>query len=261
MKQNKIMLFFAISLVFSTIMRYIQINYTVDFTTGFFKIGFKKIGYFILIAIIAVAILSAFFGGTAIRRPKGSPKKNIPLSIASFFCAVTIGYQVFGPQTILIISPILSVLFKLTGLAAFGFFLAYGIGGFVDFKIPPICSVIPCVYVIIRIICDFTGIASLALISDNILLIIAYCMILLFMLNFAKLYNNTDQNTNFRKISATGIGASVLSVSQAVPYFITNIIKDGQYNHVSPSENLSILSFGVFITVFLLSHFSKENAE
>ena len=57
MKQNKIMIFFGLSLIFATLMRYIQINYTVDYATGFFKIGFETIGYFMLAAIIAVALI------------------------------------------------------------------------------------------------------------------------------------------------------------------------------------------------------------
>ena len=261
MKQNKIMIFFGLSLIFATLMRYIQINYTVDYATGFFKIGFETIGYFMLAAIIAVALISIFFGRIAIKRPDKSATNGIPLSIVSLLPALSIGYEVFLAETPLITNPILSLLLKLTGLLSVIFFLAYGVSDFINFDFPPICTVIPCFYIIIKIICDFTSISSLALISDNILLMGAYCFILLFMLNFAKLYNNIDENTNFRKILATGIGASVLCVSQSIPYFITNISNDWKYNHVTPWENLSLLAFGIFVTTFIISRYSKKNEE
>lgn len=261
MKQNKIMIFFVISLIFSTIIRYTQINYTVDFATGFFKIGFETIGNFISIAIILVALVATFFGKIAIKRPKNHLKNGIPLSIAAILPALSIGYEIFLAEMPLITNPLLSLLLKTIGILSVIFFLLYSVRDFINFDFPPICTVIPCFYIIVKIICDFTSISSLALISDNILLIAAYCFILLFMLNFTKLYNNINQNTNFRKILATGIGASVLCVSQSIPYFITNILKGGSYNHVTPWENLSLLSFGIFISIFILSYFSKKNEE
>jgi len=261
MKQNKIMIFFGISLIFSTLIRYIQINFTVDFATGFFKIGFQTIGYFMLVAIIAVALISTIFGKIAIKRPKAPSKNGIPLSVASFLPALCIGYEVFLAEQPINTTAILSILLKLTGVLAVVFFLAYGVSDYINFPFPPICTVIPCFYIIVKIICDFTNISSLALISDNILLIGAYCMILLFMLNFAKLYNNIDENTNFRKILATGIGAAVFCISESIPYLFNNILKNWKYNHVTPWENLSLLAFGIFITTFILTHFSKKNAE
>ena len=261
MKQNKILIFFGLSLVFSTLIRYIQINYTVDFATGFYKIGFETIGHIMLAAIIAVALVSVIFGKIAVKRPEKQIKNGIPLSIVSFLPALSIGYEVFLAEMPLITNPILSLLLKLTGLLSVIFFLVYGVSDYINFKFPSICTVIPCFYIIIKIICDFTSISSLALISDNILLMGAYCFILLFMLNFAKFYNNIDENTNFRKILATGIGASVLCISQSIPYFITNISNDWKYNHVTPWENISLLSIGIFITTFILSLFLKKTEE
>ena len=261
MKQNKILIFFGISLVFSTLIRYIQINYTVDYATGFFKIGFETIGYIMLAAIIAVSLVSAFFGKIAIKRPEKPTKNGILLSIVSVFPALSIGYEVFLAEMPLVTNPVLLVLLQLTGLLSVIFFLTYSVSDFINFKFPSICTVIPCFYIIIKIICDFTSISSLALISDNILLMGAYCFILLFMLNFAKLYNNIDENTNFRKILASGICASVLCISQSVPYFITNIFNNWKYNHVTPWENISLLTLGIFITTFILSHFLKKTEE
>ena len=87
MKQNKILVFFGISLIFSTMIRYIQINYTVDFATGFFKIGFETLGYFMLAAIIAVALISTFLKlGNDEEKGLIFPTKRFRLFPPSLFC-------------------------------------------------------------------------------------------------------------------------------------------------------------------------------
>lgn len=261
MRYHKIMIFFSIAIVFSTIMRFFQINNTIEFETGFFKTGYEARGYFILAAIFAVALICAVFGKLAHRRPEHPSENNKVLGVISFIPAISIAYEVFFTTPLIITNVAQILLLKITGLFTAAFFIAFGIRKFVYFKMHGILTVIPCIYVIMRIIFDFTSISSLALISDNIFLIGAYFLILLFMLNFAKLYNNIDTNTNFRKLLSTGTSASILCISQSIPYLIINYTSNNSYNHITPSENFSVLSLGIFIIAFILSHFSIKNVE
>ena len=259
MRYNKIMIFFVSSVIFSVIMRLLQIIYTVEFSTGFFKKGYESVGYLILGIIFIIALINAFFGNNTHKRPNETPRNKKILGIASIFPAVGIAADVFFNKSFPLTAVVQANLLKIIGFATILFFLSFGIGMFTELEIPKIFSVLPCVYIIIRIICDFTAISSLALISDNIFLIGGYCFILLFMLNFAKLYNNIDEDKNFRRLLATGISSTVICAAQSVPYIIVNLLNSNMYNHISPSSNLSILCFGIFIFVFLLNHFSKEN--
>lgn len=259
MRYNKIMIFFVSSVIFSVIMRLLQIVNTVEFSTGFFKKGYESVGYIILGLIFIIALLNAFFGNNTHKRPNQTPQNKKILGIASIFPAIGIAADVFFNKSFPVTSVVQFNLLKLIGFATILFFLAFGMGMFTEFKIPKILSALPCVYIIIRIICDFTAISSLALISDNIFLIGGYCFILMFMLNFAKLYNNVDEDKNFRRLLATGISSTVICAAQSIPYIVVNILNSNMYNHISPSSNLSIFCFGIFIFVFLLCHFSKEN--
>ncbi len=261
MKYSKIILFFATSLIFSTLMRYFQIGYTVEFETGFFKTGYETIGYFIIGAIFAMALLTAIFSKTAYNKPEDTPKKNKVLGIVSVIPAVSVLLEIFLESSFLYINPIQLLLLKITGLATAAYFVLFALSHFIELKIPSLASVIPCVYVIIRIICDFSGISSLALISDNIFLIGFYCLILLFMLNFAKLYNSIGGDSIFRKLLALGLSSSIIGISQALPFIIINAVNENGYNHISSSAIFSILAFSIFALTFVLTYFSKKNQE
>ena len=259
MKYNKIILFFDTALVLSVIVRFLQIRYTVDFETGFFIHNSAGIGYFMMAVIFAVALISAIFAMTYYKDPEHPPKSGMVLGIASFLPAIAIFWDFFTGNTSSIIIPWQATLLKITGFASIVFFILYGIGKFTDLRLPEITTAIPCIYIIIRIISDFAAISSLAIITDYIFLIAAYCVMLLFFLNFTKLYNRIDTEQNFRKILASGLSASILCLSQSLSHFAINLVLGSKYNHVSHISNFGLLSFGIFILVFVFTHFSKEN--
>lgn len=259
MKYNKIILFFDIALILSIVVRFLQIKYTIDFESGFFIHSSSGIGYFMIAIVLAVALISAIFAMTYYKDPEHPPQKGIMLGIASFLPAIAILVDFFSSNTQTAIFHWQAILLKITGLASVIFFILYGIGKFTEIKLPPIVTTAPCIYIVIRIITDFAGISSLAIITDYIFLILAYCVMLLFFLNFAKLYNKIDIEQNFRKIFATGLSTSILCLSQSVSHFAINILSGGTYNHVSHISNFSLFAFGIFILVFVFTHFSKRN--
>lgn len=260
MKYNRIIWFFDIALLLSVVVRFLQIRYTIDFETGFFLQNSSGIGYFMMGIILAVALASAVFAMNYYKDPEHPPKKGITLGIVSFLPSVAILSGFFSKSMANPIFPWQTILLKLTGLGTILFFILFGIGKFTKLKLPPILTVIPSCYIIIRIITDFAAISSLAVITDYIFLILSYCVILLFFISFAKLYNKISSEQNFRKIFATGLSSSILCLSQSVAHFAINLTSNTAYNHVSNISNFELLSFGLFILVFVFTHFSKENS-
>ena len=148
---------------------------------------------------------------------------------------------------------------KIFGILSGAFFILYGLEKFIDIKLPNITTAIPALYVVIRLISDFTAVSSLAIISDYVYLICGYCVILLFFLNFVKLYNEIDTEYNFRKIFSTGLSSAVICISQSVAHIAVNIASNNGYTHISHGANLSFLAFGIFIITFILTHFLPKN--
>ncbi len=259
MKYSKIILFFGITLPASILMRFLQILFTVDATTGFFKNEYNKMGFYLLVVILAACACLAVICFTGHRNPEHPPKMNPVLSISSCLLAVVTFIELFSGSFPRMVMKWQLVLLVITGIAASVYFAVYGLSSLIKYKLPPLSAVIPAIYFIVKIICTFTSISSLALISDNIMLLSVYCVAMLFFLCFGKLYNSIDNEYNFRKLMASGLVAVVLCLTQAIPHFVINIFTDNVYLHTSNIANLSVLCLGIFIAVFTFSHFSLSN--
>lgn len=259
MKYNKIVLFFSISLALGTIMRFFQIKYTITYATGFFVSALSGYGHFIIAIILGMAILNAVFAMTYYKRPDNPPQTGIVLAITSFMLSASILFEVFTERTVTPAIPLQSVLLKIFGMLAAAYFVLYGLDKFFDTRLPDMTATIPVIYIIMRIICDFAAVSSLALISDYVFLILGYCVILLFFINFLKLYNGIDNEYNFRKILATGLASAAICIPQTISHIAVNAVSDGGYVHISHAANGSMLAFGLFIIAFVFTHFSKEN--
>lgn len=259
MKYKKIILFFCIALPASILMRLLELYFTIDTKTGFFKPEYKNIGYYLLILIIAFCTVTALLCFTSHRNPEHPPRKNPILGAASFLMAAGLGLDLFGESFVEAIMKWQTAVLMVSGLASIVYFIAFGVGMFADINIPPVCTAVPTVYFIARIICSFTAISSLALITDNVLMLAAYCVALLFFLCFGKLYNKIDVDYNFRKLMAAGLSSVTLCFTQSIPHIIINIMSGNGYLHTSNASNISLLITGIFIGVFTFSHFSLGN--
>ena len=259
MKYEKILLFSSIALPAVVLMRFLQLFFTVDVKTGFFKSEYEDAGRcpLVLIALgcAAVAVLCL----TSHRNPENPPKKNLVTAVFSFITAAVTAIEIFSESFAGTVMRWQSSLLMLMGLAAAAFFVAYGISLISDFTLPPISAVIPVFYFIIKVICVFTSVSSLALITDNILMLAAYCTLLFFFLCFGKLYNGIDREYNFRKLQASGFASVLLCLTQSVPHIIFNLSNGGAYRHTSNISNISLLAYGLFTAAFTLAHFSLKN--
>lgn len=259
MKLNKIMLFFCLALPASVLMRFFQLRFTIDEKTGFFTEGSGNNGLILLILIFLFCFAAALFASFVHNRPENPPRINIGLSISSLLLTISILNQVIF-ETFTITTVYWQILLiKLLGILSVLFFVLYAVSPFVNLRIPKVLFTIPAIYIISRMIYDFTVISKLALISDNILLIASYCVVLLFMLNFAKLYNNADNERNFKKLLSTGVASVISCFTYALPSLSLSLVTAKQYHQISTTTGVMLLFTGLFILTFLLSHFSKKN--
>ena len=259
MKYGKIMLFSGIALAVSLVMRLLQIVFTVDTATGFFKTEYTAAGYYLMVMIAVICAAAAFICFTSHRSPARPPHTNSFMSAASFLMVPAIFIELYAESFSGTVMVWQNTLLVLTGIAAAVYFIVFGFTAFADIKMPQLLAVLPAVYFIMRIICSFTSISSLALITDNIFLIAAYCVALVFFLCFGKLYNGIVTDNSFRKLLASGTVAAILCFTQSVPHIIVNIATSNGYQHTSNAANYALFITGVFITVFIFSYFSASN--
>ncbi len=259
MRFNKIMLSFGICIPLCIALRFFQIFTSLEAKSGFYIQGKEKAGLFLLclpLALtLAVFVLSCFIR----RRPKTPPKGTALLNIFSFLTGIGIFCNVIFETPSIQITNWQSILLKILGSIAAGFFIFFALSKLFNFNLPPIIYTVPTLYMIIRMICDFTTISKLALISDNIFLITTYCLLLLFFLNFSKLYNGLDRHKNPFKLLSFGLSSSILCFTTSIPNLTVYLLNNKSYLHTPLSTNIALLFMGLFVSAFIISHFSINN--
>lgn len=259
MKYKQIILFFCVALPVSLGLRLMQLFFIVEANTGFFKHEYDSWGNGITAIIIAVGVITAVFSFFSHRSPENPPKTGLVMGISSVLLAFAVAMELFFTNGSYGVSVVIKILLYLFGILFVLWLIVFSVKDFLNIKIPLLTYAIPCLYFVARLIYSFGEISSLALISDNIFLIAAYCAVLLFMLNFAKLYNNFDKEKGFRKLLASGLASVLFCFTQSVPNVVFHILSGG-YSHTAVQTNFSMFFTGVFIAVFVFSHFSYANA-
>ena len=257
MKLNKIMFFFILALPISIVLRGLQLLFTVDYVTGFYYGSKETVGIILLILILLSAFFMGFFARQVFTRPENSPKANIFASLFSLLVCGAIFNENFIQAFPVSALPWQIAILKITAVLISVYLLCVPLSLIFKFQIPPLLSVCPIIYLLMKIICDFTVVSKLAFISDNILMVAAYCLILLFFLNFGKLCNGID-DAGFKKILSYGLPAVILSLTCSIPNLAVNLILKEEYLHTSISASLSLLLFGILILSFLISYFYQK---
>lgn len=259
MKYRKLLFLSCVAIAVSVAVRTLQVLYTIDGATGFFKSAYAEKGFNMSVIVLGITLVMTIIGATIHRCPQRMPKVTPALGIASIMIGAGIAYDI---TTVAISARIpfwQVILLDLTGYASVGFFLAYGAKFIHNYRLPRPLYVIPVCFWVVKLVFSFTTVSSLALIVDNAFMLFCYSAVLIFMLEFAKLANDKDIKTNHKKLMASGIAAVILCASISVPRFAAIVMGRAEVLHENLSSILSIFTVGCFIAVFLLSHFRDEN--
>ena len=135
MKYEKILLFSSIALPAVVLMRFLQLFFTVDVKTGFFKSEYEDAGRCLLVLIALGCAAVAVLCLTSHRNPENPPKKSLVTAVFSFITAAVTAIEIFSESFAGTVMRWQSSLLMLMGLAAAAFFVAYGISLISDFTL------------------------------------------------------------------------------------------------------------------------------
>lgn len=259
MKFKHTMWFFAVSLGACTFIRILQLLFTLDPATGFVKSEYRAVGI-AMMAIIVIAALTSVVIGISVRRcPVKMPKVKPLLGIGSILLGVSILVEVLWPVGLRESNVYIVVALETMGFFAGALFIAYGVKAFVKYKLPAPLFMIPVAYWAVKLIHMFMSMATISLITDNILICAAYGSSLVFMLEFAKLANKINVETTSRGLIASGMCASIFSVVASLPRFVVVLIGHSEVLHESVFSTLTMLVTGIFMILFIAYYFRNKN--
>lgn len=257
MSFKKIITVFYIGLPLCVVLRVLQIAKTVEYENGFFVEEQKALGTVLTVLIALICAVVVFCSKKAYKTPEEPPKSNIFLSVSAVLVAVSLFNEALNSAFPVTVAPWQIGVTRLVTIISAIYFIIIALGGFVPIKIAPPVHIIPIAYAMLKTVFTFIGVSPLALISDNILLMAGYCLLMLFFINYGKLYNGLDTELNFRKILATGLTAALICVSQSAAYLLINIFCYEKYLHSDINVIFTLLFMGLYSLVFVVFHFHE----
>ncbi len=252
MKLNKILLLYLVALPISISLRFLQLLFTVEPATGFHTAQSGSMGTVLLILILLCSLAVAIFSALTYKQPDNTPNGNIWLSLAALGLSLSIAIETLYSPLSLPLFSWQNILLMLFALFTSLYLIFFALSPIFGFKIKPIFSATTVIYSVMRLICDFTIVSKLAIISDNIILIAVYSVSMFFFLNFAKLYNGLQDERGYKKLLSCGLSLSVLSLTNSIPNILLGAIFQG-FDHISLFTNITVLFLGVFSTAVVFS--------
>ncbi len=260
MKHRHALMLLGITLPICVLLRTIQMCFIIDEKTGFVKQQYTGISLAITIVICAAAVsvglLAATLEGTKHEKKELRPSMAIASLLASgMFIYVTVAE--FSQQSSTAWYNTLLVFFAVASAAVF---VAYGLRNINPYKMPTIILVVPVLYYITRLISVFVSTSSLALTTENVLLIFTSSVLLWFMFEFASFENEIGEiEKRPKKLFASGLVAVIFCAVTSIPKFIYAFISDVTLSSKDIADASLNIAIGVFVLVYIVCNFGEKS--
>lgn len=260
-KTTALILFSA--LCFS-IMRFLQLFFCIDTTSGFFKKGYIETATEISIVIFIFMLFSIIFGCFEKRVPKEYPKNTPSLAVgylllSGFLIADIIFFPTGIPfplweKIVLYFSGFLSVIL----------FLILGVSHFV--KIPSfenlpfdLFPLAPFVFWIIRTFIYFSFYTSIAVLSESVFFIVGFLSVMFLLLYLVFLVNSHEQVKTQKGLLPLFIFAILSSVNCSVAQMAFVFSGKRFLLHELSINNFTFFGILIFLIILYFNMFREEN--
>ncbi len=229
MKYKHIVVVSAVITIACTVLRTLQQVFAIDIKTGFYIEGYEQIGSFTTAVIMLGIVILAAVCLSVKRNPVSMPQPKpfygfccVVMGVVMLIYAMSTRFSQRLPDWQILVLSIL-------GFISVIYFVIYGASSVITIKVPAVLFAVPVMFFIFKIICLFTTVSSIAVISDNIFIIFADCASLLFIFELAKAVNGIKERTLYKKFLMGAMLAIALNVIAVVPTFISGLISGSIY--------------------------------
>ncbi len=246
------------ALLVCILIRVLQISFLIEYSNGFYFVGKEFLGNLCLVLIALVCAALVFFAFKAEKITIALPKTDWLLAVVSFIVSITLFCELFGENMPMTMLATQVLLLKLVTAFTAVYFMVFCMQYVMGFKMPPLLHIMPIIYAVVKTIFTFINLSSLALISDNILLLAAYCSLMLLFISYGKLHNGIEEKRGFTKFLAISCVSAVITITASVPNIIINLFSKERYIHTNADVLMTLFAFGVFAIVFICKSVSKK---
>ncbi len=247
------------------VLRALQLFFCIDSRSGFFKKNLASMGTELSVLIFVFLAFSVLFSLSEKKVPKGFPKTSLSLCVSYIILSVFLILDlIFLPSTfpsqiiqlvIYYFSGILSVLL----LLYLGVSYLFDIPFLKEIKLNPLVFLVTVVFWIIRTVICFSSYTEMAVLSENVFLIIAFLSVLFLLLYFAFLICDVTPLKAARRMLPLYILALLSSSTFALPPLLIKIAGFSERLHSLNINHITFLGVFVFLLVLYFNMFSEEN--
>lgn len=259
MKYKYILTVFFASLAVALGLRTYEIAALTDLATGFIESEMKTISVIITCIIAALALAVAVCAFTVKRNPVKIPKTSLGLGLASFLLSFGILFDIANVYFSNNVPEWQAALVNISGLVSVVFFVCYGVTAFVSLHLPRALFIAPVIYWLFKLVCVFTAISSISLLTDYAFMMLAICGILLFMFELAKIANKIELKQCYRRLLIWGLLAAFFSILTVASPLLARLFGAETIFREGGSDAVVYLLTGIFIVVFILNFFKAKN--
>lgn len=259
MRYARIILFFVLAAVMSCYARTVQLLYLTDDKTGFFLADSRTIALLVSLFIFIVTAVAAGFSTQTRRSVRGAAKGNIYLTISSFLLSLALVYDVYFVEYQIPnrFAPLCTSLF---GYISATVLIIFALSPYIRLfkQISKLIYIVLPVFFLFKLIAMFSQYATLSVVADNVIMLLALCATLMFFLFMLKLECKFLEGRNAAVFFPIAVVTSILSLVSSVPPCITLLVKDAE--HLKPNQQSLVLMGAVFIfsTVYMFSVYNRR---
>lgn len=215
---------FAISALAGIAVRLLMLLFTIDPISGFLKTEYALPNLFIIIVLVVTFIVAFVTPLTIKTKSKDAVTiNNLPIFISLVFIAAAIVFETFFSGIIKDINFIQAFVHVILTIAS-----AVSLLGVAVFKLsgrpyPPIISLVPILFWIMRLIIVFTGFATISTISDTVIETLQMCLTLGVFLFFAKAESGLSAK-HYKLFAATALACGIVSLTGSIPRAIIGMM-------------------------------------
>lgn len=262
MKYRQISNLLWVSIFICTLLRVIQIVFTLDAATGFMKQQYSKIS--ILISFIVIATTLAITILSNVVEDMDPQKKTIQpmLAIASLLTGGMFLYEMVASTSALKIGFISGSVMVALALASAIVFMAYGLKNIYEYNFPNIALVVPVIYYVAKLINLFVSTSMLSLVTKNVFMLFANAALLLFMFEFSSFENEfKGEAQKPKKLFIIAIGTTMICMVTGLPTIFAAILQKIEYSKGDVASSLLVITQAIFIFVYTKGRLFKKDTK
>lgn len=243
--------------VCAAVLRFIQLEFMTEPTTGFFYREYETFATVISVIILAVCVIVTVASAAVGKQPRMDAPQNKIFALGNFLMAAAVVYESLFSKVGEVV-PSWQVLSQMVlGLVCAVLFFFHGLSAFRDIKIPPMSDIAFVAFWLIRVMVVFSNYVSVSAIAENVYELAALCTSLVFFLNAAKMRNGVKQDNNYPALLALTALAFICCFTYSVPQIVYMIV-NGVSAHNGSAAGFTDLALSFYLTGFAVRFFAKD---